>query len=252
MILLRLLVVAGPWVIGPPAAGADEPIPFVEGSWTMVVVPDTQLYVYSSNPDVSGIFTRMTNWMVSNKDARAIQFLMGEGDITHNNTAAEWGRVKDSVSALDGHLPYALPTGNHDYADGGASDRSTMLNDYFRAGDNPLNDPAQGGTLAGFYEAGKLENTYHRFTAPDGRSMLIFSLEWGPRNGVMAWAGGVAARFPNDTAVLATHAYLYSDDTRYDWAAKGSAQSWNPHAYGTAADPDGTNDGQELWQKLVR
>jgi hypothetical protein len=52
--------------------------------------------------------------------------------------------------------------------------------------------------------------------------------------------------------ILITHAYAYSDDTRYDWAAKGGAQLWNPHTYGTANDPDGTNDGEELWTKLVK
>ena len=81
--------------------------------------------------------------------------------------------------------------------------------------------------------------------------MLIFALEWGPRDAVVAWAEGVAAAHPDHTAVLVTHAYLYSDDTRYDWATRGSSQSWNPHTYGTASDPGGTNDGEELWQGLV-
>ena len=52
--------------------------------------------------------------------------------------------------------------------------------------------------------------------------------------------------------MLVTHAYMYYDDTRYDWAAKGSAQTWSPYSYGTANDPDGANDGEEIWQKLAK
>jgi hypothetical protein len=80
---------------------------------------------------------------------------------------------------------------------------------------------------------------------------LLFALEWGPRNGSVAWASQISSNYPTRKKILITHAYMYSDDTRYDWATKGSSQTWNPHSYGTASDPDGTNDGEELWQKLV-
>jgi hypothetical protein len=45
---------------------------------------------------------------------------------------------------------------------------------------------------------------------------------------------------------------MYYDETRYDWAAKGQKQSWNPHAYGNSGLAGGVNDGEELWNKLVR
>ncbi len=38
---------------------------------------------------------------------------------------------------------------------------------------------------------GELENTYSTFMAPDGRKMLIFSLEFGPRQAVVDWAKGL-------------------------------------------------------------
>jgi len=234
------------------AARAADPLPFVPGSWTIAVLPDTQRYASSSNPAVSGILTEMTTWLAAQKSARDIQFVLTEGDLTDYNSAAEWGRVKASFSVLDGQLPYAMVTGNHDYGPGGnAGDRTTSLNSYFGITDNPLNDPAHGGAAGGFYQTGRLENTYYRFTAPDGRKMLIFALEWGPRDAVVSWAEGVAAAHSDHTAALVTHAYLYSDDTRYNWATRGSSQSWNPHAYSTAYEPGGTNDGEELWEKLV-
>jgi hypothetical protein len=58
-------------------------------------------------------------------------------------------------------------------------------------------------------------------------------------------------KYRKHTAVLVTHAYLYHDDTRFDWAAKGTAQEGSPSGYGTALD-GGSNDGELLWQQLVR
>jgi hypothetical protein len=57
--------------------------------------------------------------------------------------------------------------------------------------------------------------------------------------------------YRNHTAVLVNHAYLYHDDSRFDWATKGQIQNGNPLSYAMATDGD-NNDGEMLWQKLVR
>lgn len=51
---------------------------------------------------------------------------------------------------------------------------------------------------------------------------------------------------------MVTHAYLYSDDTRYDGATYGAAQEWSPYSYGLASDPGGVNDAEEMWQAFIR
>jgi predicted phosphohydrolase len=229
---------------------ANDPQPFVPGSWTMVVLPDTQNYVASTTN--APIFTQMTNWIVANKAARNIHMVLHEGDITNNNNDVQWSRAQASMDVLNGHLPYAIVPGNHDYgSNGSANVRTTLFNNYFSFSRNPLNDPARGGTIRGWYEPGKMDNTYQVLTANDEK-FLILNLEWGPRHSVVQWADTVASAHPDHKLILLTHAYLYSDETRYDWATKGASQSWNPHSYGTASDPGGTNDGQELWDKLVK
>jgi len=50
-------------------------------------------------------------------------------------------------------------------------------------------------------------------------------------------------------AIIATHACLYSDSTRYNWKMRGEEQRWNPHKYETAG---GVNDGEQVWQKPVK
>lgn len=223
-----------------------EPAPFVEGSWTMVALPDTQ--VYAANAAYAPIFNQMTQWIVDAKEERNIALVITEGDITNDNTVVQWERAKSALSALDGEVPYILVQGNHDIN----SSRGTLMNDYFDAGDNRLNDPDQGGILVGTHEEGKLENAYYDFTAPDGRKMLLFALEYGPRQVIVDWANDIAARpeYADHTAVLVTHAYMYNDDNRLDWATYGTSQVANPHAYSAFA-PD-VHDGQELWDELVK
>jgi uncharacterized repeat protein (TIGR02543 family) len=223
----------------PPAA-----LPFVPGSWTLVVLPDTQIYS-ESYPE---LFKDQTRWIVANKDRYNIKYVLHLGDIVNVPMAtAQWLNAKAAISLMDGLVPYALATGNHDHGSSGvASDRVTIVNNYFPVS-NYTNWPTFGGTMI----SNRIENSYHLFSA-GGVDWIIFSLEWGPRNSPIAWANQVITNYPNRKAILITHAYTYYDDTRYDWATKGSAQQWNPHSYGSASDPDGTNDGEELWNKLVK
>lgn len=230
------------WRLYQPAVPA-EVLPFVPGSWTLVVLPDTQMYSMNY-PD---LFLDQTRWIVANKTRHNIKYVLHLGDITNNNTPEQWDRARQAMALLDGEVPYAFVPGNHDYGpNGGTADRTTHLNDYFSTV-NYLSWPSFGGLMT----PGRMDNSYHLFSA-GGVEWIVLALEFGPRDSVLTWANSVVANYPGRRAILITHAYLYNDDTRYDWAVKGSGQSWNPHAYGVAGDPDGVNDGEELWQKLVK
>lgn len=232
-----------PAVVATPPPKPIEPLPFVPGSWTLAVLPDTQFYVMR-HPE---LFDKQTRWIAENKQQHNIVYVLHLGDIVNNNNPPQWENARRSMSILDGVVPYAMAPGNHDYGDNGsANHRQTLFNDYF-----PIEKYRSWPTFGGAMDAGRMDNTYHVFKA-GGHDWLVLALEWGPRHSAVNWANQIAAKHPNHKAILLTHAYMYSDETRYDWKTKGPAQSWNPHAYGTAKDSDGTNDGEELWQKLVR
>jgi hypothetical protein len=210
---------------------------FVPGSWTLVLLPDTQHY----SQRYPGLFTLQTHWIAKNKDKRNIRYVIGLGDITNKHTEQEWMRAQDSMNELDGVVPYALATGNHDYSSA-KGNRQTLYAKYF-----PLEKFQKWPTFGGAMN-GDACNTYHLFTA-GGTDWIIFALEWAPRNDTVQWANDILAKNPKRKAILATHAYLYNDGTRYDFAQKKAAQSWSPHKY---LPDDPVNDGEELWQKLVR
>ncbi|MBN1590584.1 MAG: metallophosphoesterase [Pirellulales bacterium] len=214
---------------------AVEADPISEGSWTMIVLPDTQHYSLTY-PD---IFTAQTQWIADHKTSHNIQMVVHEGDITHLKTVAEFDNAKKSMSVLDAAgVPYSMCAGNHDYK---LSTRFTLFNDdaYF----GPKSAYAKQPTIAGFYKEGKTDSSYSTFKA-GGNDWLVLSLEYAPCDEVIAWANGVAAAHPDHHIILNTHVYLYCDGTRYDWATRGSSQRWSPHEHG--------NDGQQLWDKLVK
>ena len=240
---------------GSPGFVATEvQAPFVPSSnaaWSMVVMPDTQNYSKSSVN--LPIFSQITNWIKDNKEEYKVQVVVQEGDIVNQNSQVtptsgdqtanqQWANAKAAMSILNGHLPYIMAAGNHDLGTTSAQNRNTQFNEYFKASDNPLVDPAQGGILAGYQVPGELHNAYFELHAPDGRDLLIFSLEFWPRQATVTWANQIAAlpKYADYTAVLLTHSYLNPNNTRSDATPEG-------YPVGT----DG-NDGEELWNELIK
>ncbi|MHC4123911.1 MAG: metallophosphoesterase [Planctomycetota bacterium] len=233
----------------PGYSDVKSPLLFVPGSWTLVVLPDTQKYAQ----DYPGILHLQTQWVKDNKEKYNIRYVFQNGDIVNKNIKLQWQRVSDAFAKLDGLVPYAIAPGNHDYTVTKSKvngrnklflDRgSSLINDYF-----PPSRLADWPTFGGVMEKGRLENTYHKFEA-GGEKWLIINLEWAPRDEALEWAGKILKKFRDHKAIIQTHAYLYSDSTRYDFKKKGFRQHYPPHT----CQLDGTkNDGEEMWQKLVK
>jgi 3',5'-cyclic AMP phosphodiesterase CpdA len=227
---------APPLIITPPPGD----IQIEEGAWAIALLPDTQYYSQSR----PGIFSAQTAWLRENAGRFNIRFALHLGDITNVNSQPEWKAARESMALLDGHIPYALVPGNHDYGPGGnASTRVTFLNDYFL-----FNDYSARPNFGGAMSDGRLDNTYHLFDA-GGYQWIVLCLEWGPTDGTIAWAHSVLDQHPNRKAILVTHAYMNNNDLRYDHLDTLNPQEYNPHEYAT---PGPVNDGEELWQELVK
>lgn len=217
------------------AAEDSAPLPFVPGSWTLVLLPDTQRY----SQDFPETFVNQTKWIVEKRDKRNVAFVLHEGDITNRATEREWENARNAISMMDGKVPYALVPGNHDYT--GVLERITLMSHYF-----PVEQFRSNPAFGGVYERTRIENSYHFFTA-GGRDWVVIALETFPRDGVLRWADKVLKKYPNHLGIVVTHAYLYNDNTRYDHSTR-TDQKWSPH--GNNYRP-GCNDGEEIWQKLV-
>jgi Calcineurin-like phosphoesterase len=210
--------------------------------WTLIALPDTQYYS-STYPE---IFDAQTNWIINNTAALNIRYVLHEGDIVDSDVDGQWTNASHSMHLLDLKVPYALAVGNHDYpGGGGAISRDTTLFDTYFS----LTSLDWQTTFKGTYEPATASNSYHLFEV-NGQSWLIVSLEFGPRDAVLEWANRVLQSNPSANAIILTHAYLYSDGTRFDHLTR-TDQAFSPHTYGIEALPGGVNDGEEIWQKLI-
>ncbi|MEE9381863.1 MAG: metallophosphoesterase [Nannocystaceae bacterium] len=223
-----------------PGLGASSGPRFAPDSSLLAILPDTQHY----SRRYPYVFASQTAWIARHAAVSDIRYVFHLGDIVARNAASEWRDAALAMRRLHGIVPYAIVPGNHDYGPHGcATTRETGLNDYF-----PFAEHAAQPTFGGAFQPGRMENTFHMFDA-GGHHFLVLALEWGPRDAVIDWANAVMTAHADRLGLLVTHAYLFHDNRRHDHTRPEFNQRFNPHDYHT---PGGVNDGEELWQKLVR
>lgn len=217
-----------------------------EGDWAFVVLPDTQNYA-ESFPEH---FVTQLDWIAAAAQSERIEFVLHEGDITNDNSVAQWRIAEEAFSHLEAiDLPYLVIPGNHDYDPGGsAGTRDSRFSEVF----GPLWPWGETVESAVYPESGEgaglVDNSYAIVNA-GGQNWLLLGLEFGPRNEVVEWAKGVLRDHRQMNTIVLTHAFLYSDGTRYDHVSSPE-QLWSPYSYGIAETSD-VNDGQELWRELI-
>lgn len=233
-------VIDGGW----PREGGREPdAGNSPASFTIIALPDTQYYA-ESFPDV---FEAQVRWILANRESEHIAFVVHEGDIVNVDLEGEWRVAATALHKLDGVVPYVLAAGNHDYINYGITDRGTLMNQFF-----PVSSYASMPGWLGTFEDDRVENNAQLLSL-NGHDWLVVSLEFGPRDGALAWAAQVLEAHADTPAIIVTHAYLYMDGSRYDHITRAD-QMWSPYSYWFKAGtpPAGAcNDGQEMWDKLV-
>jgi len=211
----------------------------VPGSWTLVLLPDIQIYA-DRHP---GMLIAQTGWIAQNYDKHAIRYVLQLGDLTNRNSSHEWDNVRMALAFLHDKVPYAFCLGNHDYGPkGDASTRDTHANAIL-----PVTDYSHWPTFGGVMQAGKMDNTFHLFSA-GGRQWLILCLEWCPQDEAVQWANSIMQTYPDRHGILVTHAFVDVGGRLLDVNAERS-QPYHPYRCKT---PGTKNDGKALWDKLVR
>ncbi len=227
-------------------AGAPEP-PKGDG-FTLVVLPDTQIYAWKD----PSIYRAQTQWIAENLASHTIPMVMHVGDVTQHNNVEQWEAARVAHNLISERVPSLLLPGNHDLGpEGNASTRQTLMTEYF-----PPSDFNRWQTFGGFYdrEPDRTENSYHILDA-GGRKLLVMALEFGPRDDVLRWAGEVVQKHPDRSVILVTHAYLRTDNTRFDrhatFTSKGKESNKGLDSFGVSKLEGGFNDGEDVWKKLV-
>ena len=202
-----------------------------------MALPDTQFYS-SLHPE---IFAAQTNWIANHVQDQNIQLVVGLGDIVDGGgVLTQWQNADAAVRLLDGHVPYMMAMGNHDYDKNDPASRTASSKNF-----NTYFGPARYATASwykGNFPAGSNENFYGVITV-NGKSYLIVVLEFAARDTSLAWADGLIKANPDKDVIIVTHMFTYADSTRISQCDENSAAS-----FGVGQD----NNGDDMWWKLVR
>ena len=234
-----------------------------KGSWTMVIVPDTQTYI--KQIENHGILDMMLAWMVRRREEMNIQQVLFTGDLTYGNDQGyidqpeglrffRSGRLRDLIGheqwkafsrlmeRLDGELPYILCTGNHDYGYSSAENRACRLGEYFPIDRNPLTRRQLVACANNSFGEKTLETSAYEFTAPlpDGRKFLVITLPFAPTEQDLKWANWIAnnKRFTNHIGIVLTHSYMRANGIRIEKEKYALSKA-------------GGAPGEQIFQKLV-
>ena len=198
--------------------------------FSVVLLPDTQYYTSKQADNANNAYYGQTQWIVENRDALGIQFVMHLGDITNNNTVAQWTIADKAHDILDdAGVPYSVVPGNHDYLSTGQFSRGdTLYGDYF--GPERFTDqPWYGGSLDG-----RNLNNYNFFEVGPYQFMVV-GLEYAPRKETLCWADDLIAAHPEHRVIVVTHCYIshggaYGSDcpnSSYDVPGADGATVWD-------------------------
>lgn len=203
----------------------EEKEPVTDYDYSFCIVGDTQI-VTQKTP---GALKTLYQWIVKNKDTKKIAFAFGMGDITHKDTNDEWEVAKLFIDQLNGVVPYSLIRGNHDSAD--------QMNKTF-------NKEEYTSQFEGFYKENDVCNSWTVFRAGEV-DYLHITLDYGPSDAILNWASNIIEEHPEHRVIISTHAYLDEDGTTLDYT--------NPLAPNkTGADNGTTNNGDQIWDKLIK
>jgi hypothetical protein len=220
------------------ATSGNSPAGTDDDTFGLAVIPDTQA---ETNVHANTPFLNRVNWMVANKAAFDLRYVLHTGDMTN------WGwldlpqltRARAAMDVLKNNgLPYALTIGNHDTRavgwDGVSGSTGYGGSAYMYNPECPTRLPAADckswllvrhteefnqyfplsgmSGVGGAFEAGKADTYFTTFTA-NNTKWLVLTLELWPRAEAVAWAKNVVATHPDHNVIIQTHSYLNGDAT---------------------------------------
>ena len=235
-----------------PLCGAELP-EAPEGTFSIVVIPDTQHYGRLKQDDQAWenpVFEAYTSWIATNIERQRVVFVSHVGDIVDLNERPQWRVARRCMDQLHGRVPYGISVGNHDMARSGDS---SLFQEFF-----PKSRFAEfdwyGGAFAGRPASTSMvsinnANSFQLFSA-EGLRFVFVHLECNAPDDVLDWASEVLQKHSDRRAIITTHMGLGPRDSPkkardYFDAPKGR-MTWKK-CHGERG-----NSPQQMWDKCFR
>ena len=187
--------------------------------YSFAVIGDIQSMTYYY-PDK---LVEQFEWLRDNAKENKLAYVVGLGDITEKNTAAEYQKVVEAYDKIDGVVPFSIIRGNHDRT----SANDTTLYDTYISYDK------YGDEITGSYD-GTMQNTYRILQVGNVKYMFM-NLDLTLTDGAIAWANDVIAAHPECHVIVSTHIYKNMSGTYLVLDGKFGAE----------------NNPEDLWNDLL-
>ncbi len=201
-------------------------IPLPEEDFTVVLLPDTQYYSGSRNGGTEQMFYDQADWIVENREALNIAFVLHMGDIVQSGDsyASQWAvaasamyRIENpATTGLEEGIPYTMSVGNHDQSPRGDPDGTTnRFNRYFGVGH------FQNKSYYGGHYGDNNDNNYELYDVGPYKFISI-SLEYRDNVdlAVLEWADELLKTHADRQGLITTH-YLINPGA--SWSDFGKA-----------------------------
>lgn len=252
--ILLALCLAHPALSWAEEAKLDDAPP---GSFSIVVIPDTQRYLGqgtkatpdSDDPVTNTVFEAHTRWIVQNLQKQRIAFVSHVGDIVDRNVPEQWDVARRWMDVLHGKVPYAISVGNHDMTSKGDS---SLFQQYF-----PASRFAEFDWYGGAFQSDREEptisgnnaNSFQLFSV-EGLDFIILHLECNAPDDVLQWANDLIQEHSDRIALITTHMDLGPrekprDSRDFFDAPKGRMQWKKCHG-------ERGNTPEQMWEKCYR
>jgi hypothetical protein len=158
--------------------------------FTIVWVSDTQDIAYRNRGDV---LEKMGNWIVHNRDALHIRYVVQTGDAVDNGASPwQWKAYDHLLKPFKGKIPYIAAAGNHEVKKNGYLDYC-------------MREDVKSIPRAQTIDRGKA--SFATFTVND-KKFIIVSVGFGVELVYADWMNHVLKTHNDHTAILILHDYL--------------------------------------------
>lgn len=174
----------------------------------IVVVGDIQSYTV--DPSKMPYFKASMDWLAMQQSFFGnIDAVIQVGDITNDNTEAEWNRAVIAMRPVATMIPTIAVPGNHDYdwLRGEGDDFKLITSRESSGFDSHPLPIARGMAIVDRFDSTSRHNAVYSLTIA-GRRTHIVALEFAPRREVVEWAGRHIAANPSTDCYLLTHEWL--------------------------------------------
>lgn len=200
--------------------GATIPVPGAGEPFTLVAIPDIQNYTYGNR---QATIVQQSQWIVNSRNDLNTAMVVQLGDLVSNwDNATQWGHASTGMKVLDdAGVPNTVVAGNHDF---NTSTGAHALYDKFFGPSRYANatwtpsTARYGGYLGqNLFGADPVDtqnmNNFALFSA-GGQDFLVLNLEWEAPSYATEWATRVLRAYPDRTAIVVTHAFIWINGQR--------------------------------------